>query len=77
MMPPSTGEITAVQQRALDVILAHLRDRGYPPTPRELAHRLGVTADAVREVLAALERKRVLRVVPWDARTLIVMEGAS
>lgn len=49
------------QQQALDAIRAHIQAHGFPPTVRELARAIGVSAPAtVAQHLDALERKGYL-----------------
>lgn len=73
-MPASTGELTTAQSEVLAFIRDTLRLRGYPPTLREVARDRGVSTGAAVELLAALERKRRLRRVPYVVRSLIVLE---
>ena len=56
------SDITARQQRILDFIAETVRDRGYPPTVREIGEAVGLTSSSsVHAQLANLERKGLLR----------------
>jgi repressor LexA len=65
--------LTAREAACLDAILA-TRDRGYPPSVRELATILGVTStSSVAHTLAALTRKGRIRRGP-GARCIEVLD---
>ncbi|MEA2557299.1 MAG: repressor LexA [Actinomycetota bacterium] len=56
------SDITTRQQRILDVIANAVRDRGYPPTVREIGEAVGLTSSSsVHAQLANLERMGLLR----------------
>jgi repressor LexA len=56
------SDITTRQQRILDVIADSVRDRGYPPTVREIGEAVGLTSSSsVHAQLANLERMGLLR----------------
>jgi repressor LexA len=53
--------LTARQQQALDFISYCLRERGYPPTLREIGEHMGIrSTNGVNDHLKALERKGYL-----------------
>jgi repressor LexA len=55
------SDITPRQQRILDVIARTVRDRGYPPTVREIGQAVGLTSSSsVHAQLANLERLGLL-----------------
>lgn len=55
------SDITPRQQRILDVIAQTVRDRGYPPTVREIGEAVGLTSSSsVHAQLANLERLGLL-----------------
>ena len=55
------SDITPRQQRILDFIAETVRDRGYPPTVREIGEAVGLTSSSsVHAQLANLERKGLL-----------------
>jgi repressor LexA len=73
-----TSAPTARQQRILDVISSTVRERGYPPTVREIGEAVGLTSSSsVHAQLANLERKGLLRKDPTKPRamTLATEEG--
>jgi repressor LexA len=77
-MPPSIGaDLTPDQAEALEFIRATVRERGFPPTIKEIAKARGTTQAAAIELVDALERKRRLRRVPYVVRSLIVLEGPA
>src|SRR5215208_5335200 len=57
-----TTSTTQRQQRILDFIAETVRERGYPPTVREIGEAVGLTSSSsVHAQLANLERKGMLR----------------
>ena len=55
-------DITGRQRRILEFIRTAVRDRGYPPTVREIGEAVGLTSSSsVHSQLANLERKGLLR----------------
>ena len=65
------SDITARQQRILDVIAETVQSRGYPPTVREIGDAVGLTSSSsVHAQLANLERKGLLRKDPTKPRAM-------
>jgi repressor LexA len=65
------SDITARQQRILDVIAETVRERGYPPTVREIGDAVGLTSSSsVHAQLANLERKGLLRKAATKPRAM-------
>jgi len=65
------SDITARQQRILDVIAETVRDRGYPPTVREIGDAVGLTSSSsVHAQLANLERMGLLHKDPTKPRAM-------
>ena len=65
------SDITARQRRILDVIHETLRDRGYPPTVREIGEAVGLTSSSsVHAQLANLERMGLLHRDPTKPRAI-------
>jgi repressor LexA len=63
--------ITARQQRILDFIADTVRQRGYPPTVREIGEAVGLTSSSsVHSQLANLERKGLLHRDPTKPRAI-------
>ena len=65
------SDITARQQRILDFIAETVRDRGYPPTVREIGEAVGLTSSSsVHAQLANLERKGLIHKDPTKPRAM-------
>jgi repressor LexA len=70
-MPPTT--LTARQREVLQIIEQHMRDRGYPPSVREIGEAVGLTSPStVHAHLAALQRRGYLRRDPTKPRAIEV-----
>jgi repressor LexA len=66
-------ELTARQRQVLEVIDAHLRERGYPPSVREIGEAVGLTSPStVHSHLATLQRLGYLRRDPTKPRAIEV-----
>ena len=70
-------DITARQQRIVDFIADTVRERGYPPTVREIGEAVGLTSSSsVHAQLANLERLGLLRKDPTKPRAMtLAAEG--
>ena len=69
------SDITARQQRILDFIAHTVRDRGYPPTVREIGEAVGLTSSSsVHAQLENLERKGRLHKDPTKPRAMALSE---
>jgi repressor LexA len=72
---PDTEKLTARQQRILDFIAATVRERGYPPTVREIGEAVGLTSSSsVHAQLATLERRGMLRKDPTKPRAMALSD---
>ncbi len=81
---PAPSRITARQRQVLDVIEQSMRDRGYPPSVREIGEAIGLTSPStVHSHLNTLQRLGYLRRDPtkpraievrWDPNSGAVME---
>ena len=72
------SDITARQQRILEVIADTVRERGYPPTVREIGEAVGLTSSSsVHAQLANLERKGLLRKDPTKPRAMALSSEES
>jgi repressor LexA len=70
-----TTSTTQRQQRILDFIAETVRERGYPPTVREIGEAVGLTSSSsVHAQLANLERKGMLRKDPTKPRAMSLQE---
>jgi repressor LexA len=66
-----TASVTPRQQRILDFIADTVRDRGYPPTVREIGEAVGLTSSSsVHAQMANLERMGLLHKDPTKPRAL-------
>ena len=71
---PDGDGLTARQRRILEVIEEAVRDRGFPPTVREIAELVGLASPAsVAHQLSALERKGFIKRDPNSPRAIDVM----
>ncbi|MFM7719025.1 MAG: transcriptional repressor LexA [Actinomycetota bacterium] len=69
---------TARQRRILDFIARTVRDRGYPPTVREIGEAVGLTSSSsVHAQLANLERLGLLHRDPTKPRAIGLAEAGS
>jgi len=68
-------DLTARQRRILDFISETVRERGYPPTVREIGEAVGLTSSSsVHSQLANLQRKGLLHKDPTKPRAIQVDE---
>jgi repressor LexA len=78
-MAASTGpeaRLTARQQRILDFIGTTVRERGYPPTVREIGEAVGLTSSSsVHAQLANLERLGLLHKDPTKPRAMALSDS--
>ena len=64
-------DLTARQRRILEFIQETVRERGYPPTVREIGEAVGLTSSSsVHSQLANLERKGLLHKAPTKPRAM-------
>jgi len=69
------SDITARQRRILEFIAETVRDRGYPPTVREIGEAVGLTSSSsVHAQLTNLERKGLLHKDPTKPRAMTLAE---
>jgi repressor LexA len=68
-------DLTARQRRILEFIQSTVRERGYPPTVREIGEAVGLTSSSsVHSQLANLERKGLLHRDPTKPRAVTLAE---
>lgn len=66
--------LTKRQEQTLDFIRSSIKDRGYPPTLREIGEHMGIrSTNGVNDHLRALERKGYLRREDMKSRALRVV----
>jgi repressor LexA len=71
------SEVTPRQRRILDYIKTTVRERGYPPTVREIGEAVGLnSSSSVHAQLANLERRGLLRRDPSKPRAM-ELQGAG
>jgi repressor LexA len=76
------SELTGKRREILDFIAAHQRERGYPPSVREIGEAVGLTSSStVHTHLSTLQRQGYLRRDPTKPRAIEVrydaMSGAA
>jgi repressor LexA len=76
------SELTGKRREILDFIAAHQRERGYPPSVREIGEAVGLTSSStVHTHLTTLQRQGYLRRDPTKPRAIEVrydaMSGAA
>ena len=70
---PQGAKITARQRQVLDFIEQQMRDRGYPPSVREIGEAIGLTSPStVHSHLNTLQRLGYLRRDPTKPRAIEV-----
>jgi repressor LexA len=70
------SDITSRQQRILDFIASTVRERGYPPTVREIGQAVGLTSSSsVHAQLANLERMGMLHKDATKPRAMALAGG--
>src|SRR6478735_1707652 len=70
-------EVTGRQRRILEYIRRTVRERGYPPTVREIGEAVGLTSSSsVHAQLANLERAGLLRRDPTKPRAMTLASDA-
>jgi repressor LexA len=73
---PEDHPPTARQQRILDFIATTVRERGYPPTVREIGEAVGLTSSSsVHAQLANLERLGLLHKDPTKPRAMTLSDS--
>src|SRR5262245_30084800 len=73
---PEAGPLTARQRRIVDFIATTVRERGYPPTVREIGEAVGLTSSSsVHAQLANLERRGLLTKDPTKPRAMTLSDA--
>jgi repressor LexA len=69
-------ELTSTQQKVFNFLKDCLKEKGYPPTLREIASHFGLRGPkAPQKTLHILERKGYLRRVPGGSRAIEILAG--
>jgi repressor LexA len=70
----SKKELTQTQERVLNFLKDFLREKGFPPTLREIALHFGLRGPkAPQKTLSILERKGYIRKVPGGSRAIEIL----
>ena len=70
---PPPAALTRRQREIIEVIDRYMRERGYPPSVREIGEAVGLTSPStVHNHLAALQRRGLLRRDPTKPRAIEV-----
>ena len=73
--PATTAPLTPRQRRILEFISETVRDRGYPPTVREIGEAVGLTSSSsVHAQIANLERRGLLHKDPTKPRAMALSD---
>ena len=66
--------LTSTQKKVLDFLIHHLREKGYPPTLREIASHFGLKGPrSPQKTIGILERKGYLRKIPGGSRAIEIL----
>jgi repressor LexA len=73
---PETEPLTTRQRRIVEFIAATVRERGYPPTVREIGEAVGLTSSSsVHAQLTNLERRGLLTKDPTKPRAMTLSDS--
>ncbi len=71
-------DLSAKQQQILDYMKAEVREKGYPPSVREICQAVGLkSTSTVHGHLARLEKKGFIRRNPTKPRAIEILDGSS
>lgn len=71
-------DLSAKQQQILDYMKAEVREKGYPPSVREICQAVGLkSTSTVHGHLARLEKKGLIRRNPTKPRAIEILDGTS
>ncbi len=71
-------DLSAKQQQILDYMKAEVREKGYPPSVREICQAVGLkSTSTVHGHLARLEKKGLIRRNPTKPRAIEILDGSS
>jgi repressor LexA len=69
-------ELTITQKKVLDFLKDHAREKGFPPTLREIGSNFGLRGPkAPQKTLQILEKKGYIRRVPGESRAIEILRG--
>jgi repressor LexA len=70
-------QLTSTQQKVFDFLKDYLREKGFPPTLREIASHFRLRGPkAPQKTLAILERKGYLRRIPGGSRAIEILSSS-
>ncbi len=71
-------DLSAKQQQILDYMKSEVREKGYPPSVREICQAVGLkSTSTVHGHLARLEKKGFIRRNPTKPRAIEILDGSS
>jgi len=71
-------ELTTIQKKVLDFLMNHGKEKGFPPTLREIGSHFGLRGPkAPQKTLAILERKGFIRRAPGISRGIEILGSPS
>lgn len=72
--PRKYDPLTPRQSEALGIIMAHIRDHGFPPSLREMGDQMGIAStNGVSDHLRVLERKGYIELQRGKSRAIKVL----
>ena len=72
------AELSAKQLQILDFIKQEVREKGYPPSVREICEAIGLkSTSTVHGHLSRLEKKGYIRRDPTKPRAIEILDGAT
>lgn len=78
VMTAQNTDLKPREGRILEFLKSEIREKGYPPTVREICQALSIkSTSTVHKDLTALEKKGYIRKDPAKPRTLILVHGAD
>jgi repressor LexA len=67
-------KLSTKQERVFSFLMGYLRERGYPPTVREIVDNLGLAGpNSAKKFLDILERKGYIRRSPGSSRAIEII----
>jgi repressor LexA len=70
-------DLTEKQESVLQFITEIVREKGFPPTIREIGDQFGITAKGAYDHLKAIEKKGYIRTSKNQSRAIELLKGAS
>jgi len=70
-------DLTEKQEQVLQFIVDVVREKGFPPTIREIGDQFGITAKGAYDHLKAIEKKGFIRTSKNQSRAIELLKGAG